>query len=154
MYAVFPRLNPRLAAAWRSRADAGGALPPTERIPMPSRAKIASFVTVLALGVLAAVALASGSGGDPAAVQTQDDVAKPKARTEIVRQTVHRRAKAESSPSASSSPSSGRGNRGPGGSGSGRGSAPAATAVQAVATPDDHRGRGRGDDDDRFDDHG
>src|SRR5688572_1926308 len=85
---------------------------------MPSRAKIASLVTVVALGVLAAVALASGSGGDPAAVQTQDDVAKPKVRTEIVRQTVHRRAKSASSgegggaagpaaaPSRSASPSS------------------------------------------------
>ena len=41
---------------------------------MPSRVKIASVVTVIALGALAAVALASGSGGDPAAVQTQDDL--------------------------------------------------------------------------------
>ena len=61
---------------------------------MPSRAKIASLVTLVALGALAAVALASGSGGDPAAVQSQDDRSAPKVRTEIVRQTVHRRAKA------------------------------------------------------------
>lgn len=132
---------------------------------MLSRAKIASFVTVVALGALAAVALASGSGGDPAAVQTQDDVAKPKVRTEIVRQTIHRRAKAESSPSgggsssgSSHSSNSGRGSssRGPGSGAATRSIAPA-TVVQAVPTVDDHGGRG-GDDDgpdhDAFDDHG
>ena len=66
--------------------------------PMPSRAKIATLVTLVALGALAAVAFASGSGGDPAAVQTQDDQSAPKMRTEIVRQTVHRRANARDSP--------------------------------------------------------
>src|SRR5215217_2753528 len=118
MAAVFPRLNPPLAVAWRGRADAGKELP-TERTPMPSRVKIASFITVLALGALAAVALASGSGGDPAAVQPQDDVAKPKVRTEVVRQTVHRRADASSSPSGSASPYGGGGSGAAGGSGAG-----------------------------------
>src|SRR5918994_5927968 len=113
MSVVFPSLNPGLAVAWRLGADAG-ADPHRKDSPVPSRAKIASLITLVALGVLAAVALASGSGGDPAAVQTQDDVAKPKVRTEIVRQTVHRRAKAASSPSASSSPSGGGASRGSG----------------------------------------
>ena len=138
---------------------------------MFSRAKIASLVTLVALGVLAAVALASGSGGDPVAVQTQDDVAtKPKVRTVIVRQTVHRRAKARTSPSAASSQSGHRS--------SGHAPAPAPAPAPAAAPPaapapvapapvaavtvtDDHRGRG-GDDgayddpggDDAYDDHG
>ena len=102
---------------------------------MFSRVKIASLVTVLALGALAAVALASGSGGNPAAVQTTDDVpAKPRVRTEIVHQTVHRRAKTRAASAGTSSGSSGAGG---------------AVAVPATATPDDH-----GRDDDRFDDHG
>jgi hypothetical protein len=116
---------------------------------MPSRAKIAPAATLVALGALAAVALASGSGGDPAAVQTQDDVATPEVRTEVVRRTVHRRAKAASSPSGSGSASSGRG---PAPAPATAAPAPAPAAVaQASATPDDHGGR---HDDDRFDDHG
>ena len=124
---------------------------------MLSRAKLASLVTVLALGTLAAVAFAAGSGGDadPAAVQTQDDQA-PQVRTEVVRKTVHRRAKAAGGSSGSSGASSS--------GGSGRSTAaaapatPAAPAVTAspVATPDDHGRRhgGHGEDDDGFDDHG
>ena len=133
---------------------------------MFSRTKLAALLTVAALGVLAAVALASGSGGDPVAVQTQDDVAtKPKVRTVIVRQTVHRRAKAATSPSAAASPSGHRS------SGHAAAPAPAPAPAPAAAPPaapapvaavvDDHRGRG-GDDgayddhggDDAYDDHG
>ena len=143
MSQVFPRLNPGLAVAWRARADAAA---------MPSRAKIASLITVIALGGLAAVAFASGNGAaDPAAVQTQDDQPRTETRTEVVRQTVHRRAKAESSPSGGSSSSSSRPAASSSPSGGG-GSAPAT----AAATPD-LRGDGTVDDhgdDDRFDDHG
>ena len=49
---------------------------------MHSRATIAGIVTVVALGALAAVALASGSGGNSRAVQTRDD--QPRSRTEVV----------------------------------------------------------------------
>ena len=132
--------------------------------PMPSRAKIASLVTLVALGVLAAVALASGSGGDPAAVQTQDDVAKPKVRTEIVRQTVHRRAKAALEPERVVEPDRGGGATPRLGQRLER-PRPAARlrrpraghrAGRRSRRPDDHGGRhGRGgDDDDHFDDHG
>src|SRR4051794_37961930 len=61
---------------------------------MFSRVKIASLLAVVALGALAAVALASGHGGDPAAVQRSDD--QPQVRTETVRQTSHRTARAAS----------------------------------------------------------
>jgi hypothetical protein len=121
----------------------------------PSRHQIAAGVTVVALGTLATVALASGgepersAAGAPAAAQSA-----PEVRTQIIRETVHRRARrsasggsggsgsssavrATASPSASASPS------------------PAAPAVAPVATPDDHGGRrGRGSDDVGFDDHG
>ena len=59
----------------------------------PSRHQIAAGVTVVALGALATVALASGDAstdepsGAPAAAQSA-----PEVRTEIVRETVHRRA--------------------------------------------------------------
>ena len=129
---------------------------------MPSRVKLASLVTVLALGALAAVAFASGSGGaDPTAVQTRDDQPATQVRTEVVRRTVHRRAPAPSS--------SGSGRSAAGDAGSGRSAAavaqPAAVASPS-ATPDDHgrhgvgelgddhgrRHGGHGDDDDGFDD--
>ena len=66
---------------------------------MPSRAKIASLFTIVALGALAAVAMASGSGGDPSAVQTRDD--QPEVRTEVARETVYRTARTSHHRSAS-----------------------------------------------------
>ena len=120
---------------------------------MFSRTKIAALVTVIALGGLAAVALASGSGGDPAAVQTQDEVAaKPKVRTVIVRQTVHRRAKASSSPSAASNASGHRSSGHTAAPAPAPAAAPPAAPTTVAAAIDDHRGRGG--DDDAYDDHG
>ena len=125
---------------------------------MPSRAKIASLVTVIALGGLAAVGVRLRQrSADPAAVQTQDDQPAPKMRTEVVRQTVHRRAKAERSPSGARlverSPARAL-PRPP------RAAAPATaaaaravrdagtTATTAATTLDDHGGDRGGDDDD------
>ncbi|MEO8689431.1 MAG: hypothetical protein ABI611_14615, partial [Solirubrobacteraceae bacterium] len=60
----------------------------------PSRNHIAAAVTVLALGVLATVALATGGTPQPAAAPVSSRVAPaPEVRTEIVRETIHRRAK-------------------------------------------------------------
>ncbi len=108
----------------------------------PSRHQIAAGVTVVALGALATVALASGS--TPATDTAAAPQSAPEVRTEIVRETVHRRAKAASSPSggsrsarSSSSPSPSR----------------STAAVAPVASPD-HQRRGRGTDDVGFDDHG
>ena len=73
----------------------------------PSRHQIAAGVTVVALGMLATVALASGGSGSPEPQSSpQPAAATPEVRTEVVRQTVRRRARASSSPSASASPSS------------------------------------------------
>ena len=101
----------------------------------PTRHQIAAGVTVVALGALATVALASGS--TPATDTAAAPQSAPEVRTEIVRETVHRRAKASSSPSSgsravrsSSSPSAGR----------------STAAVAPVAGPS-HQRRGRGTDD-------
>jgi hypothetical protein len=146
------RLSPGLTRRWRALGGAVAILPSMKI----SHHHIAAGLTVVALGLLATVALASGEssqsseGGAPAAQSA------PEVRTEIIRQTVHRRAKRSSSGRgsgssvrSSSSPSPSRGR-----------SAPATTAVAPVATPDDHggrgRGRGRGGDDDghhEFEDH-
>ena len=60
----------------------------------PTRHQIAAGVTVVALGALATVALASGS--TPATDTAAAPQSAPEVRTEIVRETVHRRAKASS----------------------------------------------------------
>ena len=52
---AFPRFNPALAGAWRAVADGVGHEQP--------RTKIAAAVTVVALGLLAVAALASGGSG-------------------------------------------------------------------------------------------
>ena len=106
----------------------------------PSRHQIAAGVTVVALGALATVALASGS--TPADDTAAAPQSAPEVRTEIVRETVYRRAKGSSSSvRSSSSPSPSRS------------SAPAMAAVAPVSSPD-HQRRGRGSDDAGFDDHG
>jgi hypothetical protein len=58
-----------------------------------TRHHIAAAVTVLALGVLAAAALASGRSEAPQPSQpaAQAAAATPEVRTEVVRETVHRR---------------------------------------------------------------
>ena len=117
----------------------------------PSRHQIAAGVTVVALGALATVALASGST-EPNETAAAPQSA-PEVRTEIVRETVHRRAKGSGS-SGSGAPSSGsrtvRSSSSPSPSPS---STPATAAVAPVSSPD-HQRRGRGSDDVGFDDHG
>lgn len=116
----------------------------------PSRHQIAAGVTTVALGALATVALASGGdtktdpSAAPAAAVTQPAA---EVRTEIVRQTVHRRAKR-----SDASASSGRSGGSPGSSRSAAAPATTAVAPAPVSTPDQRRGRGR--DDEGFDDHG
>jgi hypothetical protein len=116
----------------------------------PSRNHIAAAATVVALGALATVALASGgdpgtdSAAAPAAAVTQPAA---EVRTEIVRETIHRRAKR-----SDASGSSGRSGGSPGPSRSAAAPTTAATAPAPVSSPDHHRGRGR--DDDGVDDHG
>jgi len=114
----------------------------------PSRHHIAAGVTVLALGILATVALASGgkpeSGAATPAAQSTPDV-----RTEIVRETLHRRGKRASAGGASSSRSSGSSAT------SGRSAVQAASSPSApAAVTVSHQRRGRGRDDAGFDDHG
>jgi hypothetical protein len=138
---------------------------------MLSRAKIASFVTLLALGALSAVALASGrGGGDPAAVQTRDD--QPEVRTEVVRKTVHRSARsrddARHGRGREAEAADDRGRRVEAGDDRGRGVEAGDDRGRAVEAGDDgrrHGGHGADDgplhdvfddhrDDDAFDDHG
>jgi hypothetical protein len=115
----------------------------------PSRHQIAAGVTVVALGALATVALASGdaakteTAGAPVAAQSA-----PEVRTEIVRETVHRRAKRSASGGSGASGSSARSSASPS-----PGPSRSTAAVAPVSSPDHHR-RGRGSDDDGFDDHG
>jgi hypothetical protein len=123
----------------------------------PSRSKIAAAVTVGALGALGTVALASGDtqkntlSAAPAAAVTQPAA---EVRTEIIRETVHRRAKRSdaSGSSGRSGGSSGRSGGSPGPSRSAAAPATTAVAPAPVSTPDQHRGRGR--DDEGSDDHG
>jgi hypothetical protein len=112
----------------------------------PSRHQIAAGVTVVALGALATVALASGGtpSKDTVAAPTATQSA-PEVRTEIVRETIHRRAKRSGSGSSGRSVSA---SSGP----SRAATAPATAAVAPVSTPDQRRGRGG--DDDGADDHG
>ena len=127
-----------------------------------SRSTIAATATIAALGVLAAVALASGGAEAPAPPAPAAETDPPvEVRTETIRRTVHRRAK------AARSDDDGTLDQGPG-------DAPripvapagaAASAVPAVAVSrrgghdfEDHSGPGRGghdpdDHDDDFDDH-
>ncbi len=140
----------------------------------PTRHQIAAGVTVVALGALATVALASGS--TPATDTAAAPQSAPEVRTEIVRETVHRRAKASSSPSSgsravrsSSSPSAGRSTAavapvaGPSHQRRGRGTDDVGFTqpTSSARTGDDHGGDddsghhgGRGRDDDGSDDHG
>jgi hypothetical protein len=92
----------------------------------PSRHHIAAGATVLALGALATVALASGGTGDATAPRQS----APEVRTEII----HRSGRSSASPSPT------------------RAAPPAPTSVAPASSPDHHRGRGR--DDAGFDDHG
>ena len=115
----------------------------------PSRHQIAAGVTVVALGALATAALASG---DAPTTQPSTAQSAPEVRTQIVRETVHRRAKrsASSHSGQSSSASRGRSSASPSPS---RSAAPATAPVAQVSSPD-HQRRGRGTDDVGVDDHG
>jgi uncharacterized membrane protein YgcG len=116
-----------------------------------TRQSIAAAATIVALGVLAAVALASG-GSEPittAPAPTAETDPSPQVRTEVVRRTVHRNAGAQ----ASSSDDDGTLDQGPGD----RPRIPVTAAPSATATGhdvgDDHgRHHGRDDRDDRGDD--
>ena len=98
---VFARLCPGLTRRWRAL---GGSWPMVSAMK-PSRHQIAAGVTVVALGLLATVALASGGSGPPEPQPSpQPAAATPEVRTEVVRETVApREARASSSPSASAS---------------------------------------------------
>ena len=120
----------------------------------PSRQQFAAGVTVVTLGALATVALASGdaSTSNPSAAPAAQSA--PEVRTQIVRETVHRRAKRSSSSSSGGSTSSGsRSVRASSSPSPSRSAAPATAAVAPVSSPD-HQRRGRGTDDVGFDDHG
>jgi hypothetical protein len=105
--------------------------PMTDRL----RTRIAAAGTVGALGVLAAVALAAGSGGTPDATGSAATSA-PEVRTQVERRTVTTDDTAAAAPAPAPAP------------------APAAPPAASVASHDDDddrgrgRGRGRGGDDD------
>ncbi len=65
-----------------------------------SRSSIAAALTILALGLLAAVALAAG-GSEPAATTAPAPAAETdppvEVRTKVIRRTIHRRPKAAAS---------------------------------------------------------
>ena len=117
---------------------------------MFSRSTIAVGAVLAALGVLAAVALASGNEATPTTAPAPSAETDPpvQVRTKVIRRTVHVRAK------ASSSSDDGTLDQGPGD----RPQIPVTSAPAAVAAVsghdvgDDH-GRHHGDDDDFDDDH-
>lgn len=123
-----------------------------------SRTTIAPAATIAALGVLAAVALASGGEEPTAAAPAPAAETDPpvEVRTQVIRRTIHKRPKATASGArASSSDDDGTLDQGPGD----RPAIPVAPSAAPPASSSDHSGPGpssghRGDEDDHFDDHG
>jgi hypothetical protein len=145
------RLCPGLTLRWTALGRQVSILPAMNT----SRHKIAAGVTVLALGALATVALAAGGPEQrsPSAASASA-VTQPAAevRTEIIRETIHRRAKrARGHHSTASAAGSGRSPVAARPVASSSAPRPAPAAVAPVGTPD--AGRSRGNDDLASDDH-
>src|SRR6185436_9937815 len=139
---AFPRFNPALPVAWP---------PPDDAESMFSRSTIAVGAVLAALGLLAAVALASGGEAAPTTAPAPSAETDPpvQVRTKVIRRTVHVRPQAAAA-SSSSPDDDGTLDQGPGD----RPRIPVTSAPATVSGHDvgDDHGRHHGGDDDDFDD--